>query len=102
MKVIGKDERGNYIAVVTHSELQKVCDKYYGREELKELKIGEEFDLGAGYNFRNQIQSACKAMVDASSRFGECQKALFAFSQMVNKLPLDAEAGTEDKAAAKS
>jgi hypothetical protein len=100
MKVIGKDEQGNYIAVVGHRELQKVCDKYYGREELKELKIGQELNLGDGHDFRAEIQAACKQMVDASEKFGRAQKTLFEFAQMVNKIPVGLEPPATDKATA--
>jgi hypothetical protein len=99
MKVIGKDERGNYIAVIGHQEIQKVCDKYYGRDELKELKIGQEFDLGTGHDFRGEIRTVCQAMVDASKRFGESQKTLLVFAQMVSKLP-EAEPAATEKATA--
>lgn len=99
MKVIGKDERGNYIAVVTHRELEKVCDRYYGNNELKELKIGQEFDLGTGHDFRSEIRTACQAMVDASKRFGDSQKTLLVFAQMVSKLPAEADVAAEKAAA---
>jgi hypothetical protein len=63
------------------------------------LKIGQELDLTAGFDFRNQIQDACKQMVDASEKFGRAQKTLFEFAQMVNKLPVQVEASAEKAAA---
>lgn len=85
MKVIGKGDRGTYLVEVSHTELEKVADKYYGK--LDELKVGQEFNLGAGYDFRQDIKSACRQMVDASKSFGTAQSAMVRFAVMVAGLP---------------
>ena len=86
MKVIGKtQEPGDYIAIVNHAELERLTDKYYGK--LSALKVGDSMDLGAGYNFRGDIQSACRAMQDASKAFAKAQATMLAFSVMVSQLP---------------
>lgn len=89
MKVIGKTQEhgGDYIAIVTHVELEKLTNQYYGN--LSALKVGDSMDLGAGYNFRNEIQSACKGMTDASKSFANAQTTMLKFAVMVGQLPDD-------------
>lgn len=82
MKIIGMDGSGNYIAVVSHTELEKSADLYYNK--LGKLKVGDEYDLAAGYDFRYSIESVCKNMTDTMKRFGDTQKTLFQFAQMIN------------------
>jgi len=62
-----------------------VADKYYGK--LPELRVGQEFNIGAGYDFRRDIQSACRGMVDASTSFGTARESLMRFAVMVAGLP---------------
>ena len=92
MKVIGKTKEngGDYIAVVSHTELQKLSNRYYGSSELEPLKIGGEMDLGAGYNFRNEIQRCCKQMEDATKAFHDAQATMLRFAVMVGQLPPEA------------
>jgi molybdenum cofactor biosynthesis enzyme MoaA len=45
-----------YICIVTHEEIEKLYDQYYGKKG--KLRIGEEVDLGAGYNWANKTISA--------------------------------------------
>ena len=87
MKIIGKtsENGGDYLAIINHTELEKLTDKYYG--QLSALKVGDSMDLGAGYNFRGDIQSACRAMQDASKAFAKAQATMLAFSVMVSQLP---------------
>lgn len=56
MKIIGIDEKGNYIASVSHTELEKFFNEYYGK--MKNLKPGDEVDLGVGYDFKSDIVRA--------------------------------------------
>lgn len=85
MKVIGKADRDTYLVEVSHTELEKVADKYYGK--LPEFRVGQEFNIGAGYDFRRDIQSACRGMVDASTSFGTARESLMRFAVMVAGLP---------------
>lgn len=91
MKVIGIDGQGNYIATVSHSELEKLSDKYYGKTKLEKLAIGSEFNLGQGYDFRESISRACKEMVNASKQFKDAQSSMLKFSSMVIDLPFGEE-----------
>lgn len=89
MKIIGKNSEngGDYIAIVTHVELEKLSDKYYGNSSLGKLQVGSEMNLGAGHDFRSQIQSACKAMEDSMKSFERARDTLLKFSVMVGQLP---------------
>lgn len=55
MKVIG--EAGtDYICIVKHSEIEKFFNLYYNK--FNRLKIGEEIDLGRGYEWSADINKA--------------------------------------------
>lgn len=71
MKVIAKASESRYICEVSHEELEKFLNKYYGK--LQKLSVGEEVNLGQGYDFASRIESACQKMVDASTAFGHAQ-----------------------------
>lgn len=88
MKVIGLSG-DSYIVEVSHDEIEKVTDKYY--RNLSRLKVGDVLNLGEGYDFRKDIHSACKQMVDTISRFESVQKSLFNFAKVVGHIP-DAQA----------
>jgi hypothetical protein len=85
MKVIGLAENGDYISIVSHTELEKCSGKYYGN--LPKLKVGASFDIGAGYNFTSDIKSACSGMADAVKNFSRAQASMTEFAVMVSKLP---------------
>lgn len=87
MKVLGTADRDSYLVHVSHTELEKVTGKYYGK--LKRLEVGDEMDLGTGYNFTSDIQSACKSMREAMKEFGDAQKTMASFALMVSQLPID-------------
>lgn len=87
MKILGQSNDGYFICQVHKYEIEKVFDKYYGKLPDGFLKVGEELNLGAGYDFRAGIQSACQAMVAATKDFERNQKTIFDFAQMVAKLP---------------
>ena len=89
MKVIGKthESGGDYLAVVTHVELEKLADKYYSNTPLSKLRVGDVFDLAAGYDFRADIKKACSEMVAAHKAFSSAQKTMMKFALMVGDLP---------------
>lgn len=93
MKVIGKttENECDYIATVSHSELQKLSNRYYNGSELPYLKIGDVMDLSAGYNFRDDIQRACKRMEEAAKEFHNAQSTMLKFAVMVGQLPKESE-----------
>lgn len=83
MKVIGKVNSNVYLCEVTHTELEKLTDKYYGK--LSELRVGEELNLGAGYDFRKDIREACDRMTDAHKAFSQSSNTMRKFALMVAK-----------------
>ena len=86
MIVIGMNDQG-YICQVGHTELEKLTDKYCGN--LPKLKVGYTMDLGAGHNFRSDIQSACDGMAKAVKNFDEARMTMTKFAVMVAGLPGD-------------
>lgn len=85
MKVIGLNDNGGYIAIVDHSELEKSAAKYYGN--LPKLKVGDSFNIGAGYDFTSDIKGACEGMTTAVKRFEQAQATMTKFAVMVKNLP---------------
>lgn len=57
MKVLGKTGSG-YIAQIEHSELERFLNLYYGK--LNPLKVGDEMDLGRGYEFDADVRCALR------------------------------------------
>lgn len=47
------------MCIVSHDELEKFMNQYYGK--IKLLKVGDNVDLGKGYDFASEIKSAMKA-----------------------------------------
>lgn len=70
MKVLAKNSEG-YLCQVSHTEIEKHLDKYYGN--LKALREGEEIDLGCGYDWHSKIQSALKTIQEHT----KAHKAVF-------------------------
>ncbi len=85
MKILGLIGDGKYIAEVTHSELEKLSGNYYGK--MKPLHVGDYMDLGAGYNFTNDMQAACKGFVEAVKSFDRAHDTMRSFALMVADLP---------------
>lgn len=101
MKVIGLTaDRGEYIATVSHDEVEKVMGQYYGK--LQPLKVGQAVHLGAGYDYAEAINRACQQMVAANEAFGRARDTLlqfakFAIAQNAEKKPLPAAAEESQK-----
>lgn len=69
MKVIGKIENKQYICEVSHRELEKLLNLYYNK--MEELKVGDEIDLGKGYDFMNETKEALsitKKFIDGNKK----------------------------------
>lgn len=58
MKIIGIGHRDSYLCEVSHSEIEKFLNLYYGNKHR--LKVGEKVDLGKGHDFASDAQSACR------------------------------------------
>ena len=88
MKVIGM-QGDDYIAVVKHSELERMSNKYGYRESVDKLKIGSEMDLGQGYDFRADIKQACASMQSAMEKFEQARATMHRFAIMVAEQPTE-------------
>jgi len=62
MKILGEAKNRKYICEVSHQELEKFLNQYYGN--LKSLSPGDEIDLGKGYNFLSETKSAVGKVQD--------------------------------------
>jgi hypothetical protein len=62
MKVLGEGKNNSYICEISHTELEKFMNQYYGK--MKSLKIGEEVNLGEGYDFYIDTKAALKETSD--------------------------------------
>lgn len=82
MKIIGI-AGDKYIAEVSHTELEKVMDKFYGK--LEKLKAGDDLDIAEGYNFRREIEAACRSMLDAMKAFDHAKSTMTKFALMVSE-----------------
>jgi hypothetical protein len=97
MKIIGEQGNGQFIATVSRTELEKFYDNLHGRPG-KELalpltKIGCEYDLSAGYDFRRDVQQACKQMTDAMAQFKRAQDSMTRFAAL---LTMEAQNGVPE------
>lgn len=88
MKVIGLTQESSwdntYICLVSHDELAKCADQVYPNK-LPRLKVGDTFDIGAGYNFRSDISSACDRMKSSMEAFKSAQDTMLKFANMIIK-----------------
>lgn len=63
--------------------IERCFDKYYNK--LEQLKVGETIDIGAGYNFRNQIKELCEKVIAADRAYSDSRKTLIDFAIMISK-----------------
>tara|TARA_R110000765_G_scaffold16839_4_gene46789 strand:- start:131 stop:442 length:312 start_codon:yes stop_codon:yes gene_type:complete len=92
MNVIGITEVGEdyrkekaYVAIISHHELEKVADKarYGDKDKVPELKVGDEYPIGEGYDFRAELLGAIKAMQDAYAKFAKVAPTAARFAGLV-------------------
>lgn len=90
MKIIGLTEAGEgygkrkaYIAIIEHAELNKVANKARHGEQVAELKVGDEYPIAEGYDFRNELLSAIKAMQEAYAKFAKVAPTAAQFAGLV-------------------
>lgn len=82
MKVIAKISESRYLCEVSHDELEKFLDRYYGK--LSKLVVGEEVHLGQGYDFAARIESACKKMAEAMKEFDQARNTMTAYALAIS------------------
>jgi hypothetical protein len=76
MKVIGKaGVYGDiYICEVSHSEIERFLNLYYNK--LGKLKVGQEVDLAAGYEFHHKTAEALKKTQDFIKSHADVVRAI--------------------------
>lgn len=90
MKIIGEAGPGHYVAIVSHDEIEKVFNKFYGK--LPRIKVGEHIQLSLGYNYRGEIKDACQSMQDSMKAFERARATLQQFAVMVaEQVPAEGE-----------
>lgn len=88
MKVIGitQTEPYNqraYVCIVSHEELAKVADKAHYNDRFPELKVGQEYNLGEGHDFRAQLTDAIRKMSEAYTAFAKVAPVAAEFAGVV-------------------
>jgi len=78
MKVIAKASDSKYICEVSHDELEKFMNQYYGK--LGKLSVGQDVNLGQGYDFSARIEQACKQMAEAVRAFDAARSVMTAYA----------------------
>ena len=58
MKIIGTGSGDTYICEVSHTEIEKFLNLYYGK--MKHMKPGDDVDLGKGYQFHHDTMNALR------------------------------------------
>lgn len=78
MKIIGTTEIGDgyakqqaYVAIISHAEMQRVADKARHDAEKIVVKVGDDYPIAEGYDFRSELLQAIKAMQEAYTKFAK-------------------------------
>ena len=81
MKIIGTTEVGEgyrkekaFVAIISLNELQKVADKsrYSAeRDNFPAPNVGDDYPIAEGYDFRNELLAAIKAMDEGYKQFAK-------------------------------
>lgn len=81
MRIIGSVKDGVFLAEVHKYEIEKVFDKFYAN--MPPVQVGDVLNISAGHDFRNDIKSACVAMIEASRKFEQAQKTIMAMALLL-------------------
>lgn len=101
MKIIGTTEVGEgysklpaYVCIITHAELQRVADKARHDSERIVVKVGDDYPIAEGYNFRGELLQAIKAMQDAYSKFAKVAPVAAQFAGIAIKAEAEQTGGS--------
>lgn len=92
MNIIGITEVGDgyhkqkaYVAIISHQELEKVADKarLSGKDKVPELRVGDQYQIGEGHDFRAELVGAIKVMQDAYIKFAKVAPTAARFAGLV-------------------
>lgn len=93
MKILGIADRGyphgkSFICEISESELAKVINKAAYRdadEELKKLRVGDDYPIGEGYDFRAAIAESTRTMDAAFQNFQKVAPVMAKFAGLIAK-----------------
>lgn len=91
MKILGfteKDFGTKYICEISADEIAKIFDKSFYRhegEEFKKFKLGQEINLGQGFDFREQLKRLLESFESSHTKFTEANKTMLSLSQLFIK-----------------
>lgn len=87
MKIIGTGNDRTFVAVLTEDELRAYFNLTYGSDADKafSVKVGDEIDLRAGFDFYNEIRRLKVAVEDCAKRFERCIGPMTKFLGVLNK-----------------
>lgn len=87
MKILGLVSDGyglkSYIVEITHDEVRRVANKGGYHDKFPDLKVGENYPIAEGYNFRLDIREATKAMQEAHTKFQLASETMARFASLL-------------------
>lgn len=99
MKIIGTTKVGEsygsqdaFVAIISVAELQRVAGKasYQNSKEFVPPKVGDDYDIAAGHNFRAELGAAIKSMEEAYTKFSKVAHLAAQFAGVVAAKESDA------------
>lgn len=72
-----------YVCIISHAELQKVADKAGYNAAKIEPKVGDDYHIDQGHDFRREITDATKAMAEAYTKFAKVAPVAAQFAAIV-------------------
>lgn len=93
MKIIGTTEVQNgayfkepaYIAIITQSEICKVANKARHDDGGPKPKVGDDYPIAEGYDFRNELDAAIRKMTEAYAAFAKVAPIAAQFAGIVQR-----------------
>jgi len=90
MKILGESRhnfKDHYIVEISFDEICEVANLSYGaaqRDAIKKLlKVGEDYPISKGYNFKQEIISAVENMDRAYGSFSKAAKSMGEFAGLI-------------------
>ena len=83
---VGYSDQHFVIAEIGFDELAKIANKstYRAQEELGKLvKVGEEYPIAEGYDFRAEMQKAIQQMTEAHKAFAAASATMARFATLI-------------------
>ena len=92
MKIIGTTKVGEgyhsrdaYVVIISKDELARVANKAGYREEQPNPKVGDDYPIDEGFDFRAQLTDAIHKMASAYEAFAKVAPVAAAFAGVVQR-----------------